>query len=65
MSRERTGAQANHLDVEAANQEDYVQTDLLEHPAAKAWIRQDNVILRMKDAEFEEVVDTNLEGVYP
>jgi 3-oxoacyl-[acyl-carrier protein] reductase len=29
-----------------------------------AGIRRDNIFLRMKDAEFDEVLDTNLKGVY-
>jgi 3-oxoacyl-[acyl-carrier protein] reductase len=29
-----------------------------------AGIRQDNILLRMKDAEFDEVLDTNLKGAY-
>jgi len=29
-----------------------------------AGIREDNILLRMKDAEFDEVLDTNLKGAY-
>ncbi len=58
------GDVASPDDVEALVQEVSETFGAVEILVNNAGIRRDNIFLRMKDAEFDEVLDTNLKGAY-
>jgi 3-oxoacyl-[acyl-carrier protein] reductase len=58
------GDVASPDDVEALVQEVSETFGAVEILVNNAGIRRDNIFLRMKDAEFDEVLNTNLKGAY-
>lgn len=67
MGREAVAIQAN---VAVANEVEEMMKEVLEHFGKidilvnNAGITRDNLLLRMKEAEWDEVINTNLKGVY-
>src|SRR5690625_3360040 len=66
MGREAIAVQANVADPESVKQlvkatiDEFGSIDILVNNAG---ITRDNLLMRMKEDEFDEVIDTNLKGV--